>query len=400
MRANGRMVTRGETRAETRRVVLDPGNVWRVGFVVLGLIALALVLRFVLGHGSSLIFVVFMAWFGSLAMEPAVGRLARHMPRGAATALVALAVVVFLGVFLALFGQLIVTQVAGLVQSVPDLAENLLAWLNRRFGTDYTLDDLVANIDLSSERLAGVAGQVAGSVLTVLGSIAGGVANFFMFALFLFYLSADGPRLRRWIASLFPPRIQETTIVVWDTMAEKTGRYVGARVVLATVNATASGIVFAIIGLPSWLALALWTGIVAQFVPAIGTYIAIALPVLVGLLSDNPWLGVIVLAWGILYQQVENLTIEPRISARAVNVHPAVSFASVILGTSMFGVAGALLAIPVVAMLLTLLDLYRTRYDLLPELADAGAGRRGRGPGDEDAGEADAGADAGSDDAG
>jgi predicted PurR-regulated permease PerM len=388
MRANGRMVTRGETRGEVRRVVLDPGNVWRVGFVVLGLIALALVLRFVLGHGSSLIFVVFMAWFGSLAMEPAVGRLARRMPRGAATALVALGVVVFLGVFFALFGQLIVTQVANLVQSVPDLAQNLLAWVNRRFDTDYTLDDLVANIDLSSERLAGVAGQVAGSVLTVLGSIAGGVANFFMFALFLFYLSADGPRLRRWIASLFPPRIQETTIVVWDTMAEKTGRYVGARVVLATVNATASGIVFAIIGLPSWLALALWTGIVAQFVPAIGTYIAIALPVLVGLLSDNPWLGVIVLAWGILYQQVENLTIEPRISARAVNVHPAVSFASVILGTSMFGVAGALLAIQVVAMLLTLLDLYRTRYDLLPELA---ADDGGRGAGDEDAGEADAG---------
>jgi len=109
---------------------------------------------------------------------------------------------------------------------------------------------------------------------------------------------------------------------------------------------------------------------VAQFVPAIGTYISIVLPVLVGLLSPNPWLGVIVLGWGILYQQVENLTIEPRISARAVNVHPAVSFGSVILGTAMFGVAGALLAIPVVAMLLTLLDLYRTRYDVLPQLED------------------------------
>jgi predicted PurR-regulated permease PerM len=381
MRASSRMVTRDDV----RRVVLDPGNVWRIGFVVLGIIALAMVLRFVLGQGSSLIFTVFVAWFGSLAMEPAVGRLARHMPRGAATALVALGVVAFLGVFFALFGQLIVEQVANLVRSVPDLAENLLAWVNRRFGTDYAIDDLLANIDLSSERVAGVAGQVAGGLLTVLGSIAGGVASFFMFALFLFYLSADGPRLRRWIASLFPPRIQQTTIVVWDTMAEKTGRYVGARVVLATVNATASGIVFLVVGLPSWLALALWTGIIAQFVPAIGTYIAIALPVLVGLLSDNAWLGVIVLAWGILYQQVENLTIEPRISARAVNVHPAVSFASVILGTSMFGVAGALLAIPVVAMLLTLLDLYRTRYELLPELA---ADDGDRGPGDDEPGEA------------
>jgi len=91
--------------------------------------------------------------------------------------------------------------------------------------------------------------------------------------------------------------------------------------------------------------------------------------VIVGLLSPNPWLGVIVLGWAIAYQQVENLTIEPRLSARAVNVHPAVSFASAILGLALFGIAGALLAIPVVAMLLTLLDIYRTRYELLPGLA-------------------------------
>lgn len=353
---------------ERRTILFDPRNVWRTGLVVVGLLALVIVVRFVLTQGSSLIFLVVMAWFASLAMEPAVGRLARRMPRGAATGLVMLGVVVFLGVFLALFGQLVVSQVAHLVQSVPGLADDALTWANRRFGTSYTVDELVANVDLSPERAAGVANQVAGGVLAVLGSIAGVVANFFMFALFVFYLSADGPRLRRWIASLFPARIQRATVVVWDTMAEKTGRYVGARVVLAAVNSVTSAIVFAVIGLPSWAALALWTGIVAQFVPAIGTYIAIALPVLVGLLSPNPWLGVIVLGWGVLYQQVENLTIEPRISARAVNVHPAVSFASVILGASMFGIAGALLAIPVAAMLLSILELYRTRYELLPEL--------------------------------
>lgn len=357
-------------RTDVTRVVLVPGNVWRIGLVVIGLIVLFAVGRFVLSEGASLIFTAVMAWFISLAMEPAVGRLARHMPRGAATGLVLLAVVLFLVVFFSLFGALIVEQVTNLVQSLPDFARNALTWVNGRFGTDYALEDLWETLNLDTDRLADMASQLAGGVLAVLGSIAGAVASFFIFALLLFYLSADGPRLRRWIATLFPPRIQETTVVVWDTMAEKTGRYVSARLVLAAVNATATAIVFLIIGLPSWLALALWTGMVAQFVPAIGTYISIVLPVLVGLLSPNPWLGVIVLGWGILYQQVENLTIEPRISARAVNVHPAVSFGSVILGTAMFGVAGALLAIPVVAMLLTLLDLYRTRYDVLPQLED------------------------------
>jgi predicted PurR-regulated permease PerM len=173
-------------------------------------------------------------------------------------------------------------------------------------------------------------------------------------------------------------------VAVWDVTAQKTGGYVGARIVLAVINATTTAIVFVIIGMPSWLALAIWTGVVAQFVPTIGTYIAIALPVLVGLLSDNPWVGVIALAWGILYQQVENLTIEPRISARAVDVHPAVAFASVMLGAALFGVAGALLAIPVSAMLLALSQTYRKRYALHEDLLPAGGQVRGE-DGDDDA---------------
>jgi len=292
------------------------------------------------------------------------------MPRAAATGLVMLTGVVFFGVFLTLFGQLFVSQVARLVEGLPELVASGVDWANATLGTAYDFDQILADLSLTPERAASVAAQVAGGILSVLGSVVGAVGTFFVFALLLFYLSADGPRLRRWIASFFPPQIQEKAVAVWDTTAEKTGRYVAARVVLALINTTASGTVFAIIGLPSWLALGIWTGLVAQFVPVIGTYISIILPVIVGLLSPNPWLGLIVLGWAVVYQQIENLTIEPRISARAVNVHPAVSFASAILGTALFGLAGALLAIPVVAMMLALLDLYRTRYDMLPALVD------------------------------
>jgi predicted PurR-regulated permease PerM len=139
-------------------------------------------------------------------------------------------------------------------------------------------------------------------------------------------------------------------------------------VILAGINAGTSAIVFAVIGMPYWLPLALWTGIVAQFVPTIGTYISIILPVVVGLLSPNPWVGVIALVWAVLYQQVENLTIEPKISAKAVEVNPAVSFIAVLLGAALFGVAGAFLAVPVIAMLLSLLDIYGHRYELLPDI--------------------------------
>ena len=156
---------------------------------------------------------------------------------------------------------------------------------------------------------------------------------------------------------------------MWDITAQKTGGYVAARIILAFISGVMSSIVFLIIGMPSWLALGIWTGLVAQFVPTIGTYIAIVLPVLVGLLSPHPWIGVIALVWALLYQQVENLTIEPKINARAVDLHPAVAFAVVMFGAALFGIVGAMLAIPVGAMLIALVEARKMRHALAPELA-------------------------------
>ena len=75
------------------------------------------------------------------------------------------------------------------------------------------------------------------------------------------------------------------------------------------------------------------------------------------------------LAWALIYQQVENLTLEPKISARAVNVHPAVAFASVMLGAALFGVAGALLAVPVSAMFIAIGEANSARHAVRPDVA-------------------------------
>lgn len=354
-------------------VRLDPRNIWRVGFVVLAVVAVGLFLRFVIGDGGTVLFTLLMAWFASVAMEPAVGRLASRMPRGAATGVVMLGVVLFAVLFMLAFGQLFVQQVAQLLQGLPDVIRGAIDFVNQRTGSAYSVQDILNNLNLDSGQVASYAATVLSGVLNVLGSVVGGLFSMFTFALFTFYFSADGPRFRRYMASLFPPHLQPVAVTVWDVTAEKTGGYVAARLVLAFINGASSALVFLIIGMPSWLALGIWTGVVAQFVPTIGTYIAIALPVLVGLLSDRPVTGVIALVWALVYQQVENLTIEPRISAKAVDVHPAFAFAAVMLGTALFGVAGALLAIPVSAMLLSLGEIYRKRYELRPDL-DAVAG--------------------------
>jgi len=327
--------------------------------VVLALVAIATFTRFVVDDGGSVIFTVLMAWFAALAVEPAVAPLSRRMKRGAATWLVMAGLALFLLVFVLAFGQLFVDQVHQLAAQIPSLLQTLFANVAAATGGKLDPNTFLTSLDVQPAGLASAAAALFSGFLTVLGKVLDSVLGLFTFGLLFFYLSADGPRLRLWLARMFPAAAQQFFLTVYDLTAVKTGHYVGARVVLATINASTTAVVFVLIGMPNWLALSIWTGLVAQFVPTIGTYISIILPVLVGLLSGQPWIGVAALIWALIYQQVENLTIEPKISARAVNVHPAVAFASVMMGAALFGAAGALLAIPVTAMVLSLLDSYR-----------------------------------------
>jgi predicted PurR-regulated permease PerM len=353
--------------AEDRSFTVTNRTLWRIGFITLAIIAIGLFVQFIIEDGGGVIFIVLMAWFFALAIGPGVERLSRRMSRGLATLVMMGGIALFIAVFLFAFGQLLVDQLVSIVRALPDLFSRIVDWFNATFGTSYNAAELLAQIDFTDENLRNFALRVAEGILGVAASVLGSFFGLFTFGLIAFYISADGPRLRRWIASLFPDRAQGVFSSVWDTTAEKVGRYVAARAILATINSVTSGIVFFAVGLPYWLPMAIWTGAVAQFVPMIGTYIAIILPVIVGLLSGNPWLGAIVLVWALIYQQVENLTIEPRISARAVDVNPAVAFVSVLLGAALFGIAGALLAIPVVAMVITLVGLYVKRHELLED---------------------------------
>lgn len=370
----GTLASPGTVRAaEELAITISPAQVWRAGLVLLGVVAVGLLARFLITDGGSVCFTVLMSWFAALAMAPVVNRLARRMRRGFATGLVMAGAALIGVVFLIGFGALFVDQSVQLLLRLPDLADGGLGWVNRTFSLSLTSEEILSSLEMSPQQLASAATAIGAGLLAFLGSAVGGLFSLFTFGMFVFYISACMPQLEVWLASLLPARSQAVAAGVWRLTAQKTGSYVGARVVLATINSVTTAVVFAVIGMPSWLPLALWTGVVAQFVPTIGTYVSIVLPVAVGLVSPQPWIGVVALAWAVLYQQVENLLIEPRISARAVDVHPAVSFGAVLLGAALFGAAGAFLAVPVVAMLLALLEVHGRRYELLPEIRDAWA---------------------------
>ncbi len=350
-------------RSERRRVL-----------VVVGVLLVVALLGFILWRGGTTVFYVIMGWFAALAMEPAVSRLSRRMPRPAATALVMLTLLLALVGFLWAFGSLLADQLTALVRAAPDIATDVLAWVNRVTGSDYTFDRLLESAGLSGGDLTAYAQDVAFGLLGVIARVLSAAFGLFVIAFFVFYISAGMPTLRTWLARRMPPRVQVPFLTAWELARVKVGGYIAARVVLACINAVASGIVFALLGLPYWLPLALWTGIVAQFIPNVGTYISIALPALVGFTSSDPVLGVWVLVWGIAYQQVENLTLEPRISGQAVDVHPAVSFAAALLGAQLFGLPGALIGVPVAATVMAMLEIYQQRFELTPETEQRVAG--------------------------
>lgn len=138
---------------------------------------------------------------------------------------------------------------------------------------------------------------------------------------------------------------------------------------MALISAVAHFVLLALLDVPYALALAVWVGVVSQFIPVIGTYLAGAVPMLAAFAVD-PWYAVWVLVFVVVYQQFENYLIQPKLTSKTVDIHPAVAFGSVIAGTALLGVAGTLIAIPVVATLQTFFGVYVKRYDVADDLEE------------------------------
>lgn len=328
---------------------------------------------------SSFLGLLFLSWLFAISMEPVVGRLARRgMRRGLATGLVMLGVVGLVAAFLAVFGALLVDQLGQLIRALPDAVRSVVGWANDTFDTDFRPGDIVESLNLTPERIGSLAQDLTPGLVGFLTALIGTLFEGFTLLLFAYFMSAEGPTLRDTLARRFPPRQQRVITTVWTIAIEKTGGYVVSRLLLAAASALFTGAFLAILDVPYWLPLAIWTGLVSQFIPTIGTYLAIVLPALIALASD-PSDALWVVGLATVYQQIENYFLMPRITSRTVEIHPAVAFGAVIVGASLFGPLGGLVAIPVVAAVQAVIETYGHRYELVdaadgPDRADGADG--------------------------
>ncbi|WAZ24525.1 AI-2E family transporter [Streptomyces cinnabarinus] len=348
-------------------------------------LALALVGAFQLGSWAfhqltGLLVNILIAFFLALAIEPAVSWMAaRGMRRGLATALMFLAVMVVSAGFVILLGSMLAGQIITMVEGFPDYLDSVINWINTHFQTDLKRVDIQEGL-LRSDWLRNYVQNSATGVLDVSAQVIGGLFQLLTITLFSFYFAADGPRLRRALCSVLPPAKQAEVLRAWEIAVNKTGGYLYSRGLMALISGIAHYILLQSLDVPYAPVLAVWVGLVSQFIPTIGTYLAGALPMLIAFTVD-PWYALWVLIFVVVYQQFENYVLQPKLTAKTVDVHPAVAFGSVIAGTALLGAVGALIAIPAVATLQAFLGAYVKRYDVTDDPRVHGHRSRGPGPG-------------------
>lgn len=312
-----------------------------------------------------LLMLLLVSVFLALAIEPGVNRLARRgWRRGTATATilvgVLLAFLLFVGAIAALVGQ----QIADLLQNSEDYVTRFVKFANDTFNTKIDASSVIAEIQKPDGAVQRFIRSQSGKVVDISVAALGVLVQALSVGLFTFYLVADGPRLRRVLCSRLRPERQQRVLQTWEIAIEKTGGYLYSRALLAGLSAFSHWVILQALGTKAPVALALWVGVISQFLPVVGTYLAGALPVLIGLI-DSPAKGFAILIFVIIYQQVENYLFIPRITARTMDLHPAVAFGSALGGAALLGPVGAVLAIPGAAMVQALLSDMGQRHDVI-----------------------------------
>ncbi|MHB1491648.1 hypothetical protein GALL_349520 [mine drainage metagenome] len=361
--------TTPSTAAPVRLIAFEQRALRRAVVTVLLIVTLWMIALWVFQSISHFLFLLLLSWLFAMAMEPAINWLTeRGWKRGPATALVGglvVLAVVGLGV---VFGNVFFNQLASLVQSLPDVITNVISWANHTFKLTLDPTTVTNNLHVTPSQVGSVASNMAGGVLGVVTSLLTAVLDAVTFLVFALYLAADGPRVRTTIGSWLPPARQDVFVKVWDIAQAKTGGYVVSKVVLAGLSSAFHAAFFYLVGVPSWLPLAVLVGLMAQFVPVVGTYVGILIPILF-VVFTSPIIAVWILVFATVYQQIETYVFTPRVSKRTMDVNSGIALAAVFIGAALWGAVGALIGIPMAAAIVAVLDTYGHRHELVPALA-------------------------------
>jgi predicted PurR-regulated permease PerM len=319
-------------------------NTFLLGFLGgLGLV-LAYVVFLAVRNAAGVLTLIFIALFLAIGLNPAVERLRRWgLRRGYAVTLVALTVVLLLCGGVAALVPPVISEVNQFIEQVPTYVQELqrTRWIN----------DLVERFDLVRRAQEMVSPQ---AVSRALGGVFGGVSLIFGTAfrvltvlVLTIYFMAAFDRLKNGAYALVPASRRERVRLLGDEILAKVGAYMVGALAIAVLAGLTTFVFAAIVDLPYPLALAVAVAI-CDLIPQIGATLGAIVVTVVGL-ADSLTLGIVCVVFFVVYQQIENYLIYPKVMRRSVKVSDVAAIVAALLGVSLFGVIGALVAIPAVA---------------------------------------------------
>lgn len=288
------------------------------------------------------------AAFLAVGLDPAVRLLSRRIGRGKAVAVVLLVVVAFVAGFFASVTPPLVRQTQSLARSIPTYAQELserseqFRDIDERYGVRERLRSTVND-------LPSLAGRSVGGVLGVARSIASGFFSALTVLILMTYFLLDLPKIITGAGKLVSRsrrrRFEELSLPVF----ERISGYILGNLAISLVAGIVSFIGLSLLGVPYALPLAMWVAI-ADLIPMIGATLGAVVCVIVAFFASI-FTGIGTLIFFAIYQQVENYVVAPRVMKRAVDISPAAVILAALIGGSLLGFVGALLAIPMAASL-------------------------------------------------
>ena len=355
-----------EAQQAVTQVVITTGTLWRGVGVVLATVAGLWAVNQARGLTSMLVISLFFA----ISLVPGVNHLhtKRGWKRGAAVGFIYLAGILVL----ALLTLVLIPNIAQLAQRAGEDGTQWLTsldrWTSDTFGIHIVSAEASRDAAVTTQEFLGQwSDKLVGAASGVVSSGVGFVFNVATVATFTFYIAAGFPGLVRGFLSWFSPDRQQRLGWTIDQSITQVGGYLYSRLLLTAINGLGFFVVMVAVGVPVGLAipLAIFGGFVSEFIPGIGTYIGGAIPIALTLAVQGLVPALIVLGYVLVYQQIENYWLSPRISAKTMELNAGLAFGSALAGGALFGPMGAFMALPVAALISSFIKNYRHGHEVV-----------------------------------
>jgi predicted PurR-regulated permease PerM len=341
-------------------MVNDRQRRWLTAVLVLGTLVLALVLIALLSSiffaFGDIILVFFLAWLLAFILSPLVGGLTRVvpvLPRVGAVVLVYAALAALIVLIVVLIAGALTTSIADFIESVPTLRQDLPTivkpWQDRLDGLGLNQIDLVAQATIFLDNLATYAAQLAGPVQQLAVASLGAVGNLLIVVILSLYMVVDRDAIMSFLFRVVPPTWKEEARLLESSVARSFGGFLRGQAILGVVYAAVAAVTSAVLGLPYLAVTTVLAGLLMA-IPFFGPFVAWAPPVVVALLAVPDATVPALVLMGVGWLIVMN-ALQPRLMQEAVGIHPIVVLGSVLIGSKVAGITGAVFGIPIAAVI-------------------------------------------------